>query len=82
MYKHLTRVAPVLTKGKGSWPSVLEGSTCADSTTLENSKKKKKRQQKPRKFKKQNLTLASAGNYLHTIYIVLTFIALTVDWVL
>ena len=42
-------------------------------------KKKKKQQQKPRKFKKQNLTLARAGNYLHTIYIVFTFIALTVD---
>ena len=78
MYERLTRVAPVLTKGKGSWPSVLEGSTCADSTTLENSKKKTK-QQKPRKFKKQNLTLPRAGNCLHTIYTVFTFIALTVD---
>ena len=55
MYEHLTRVAPVLTKGKGSWPSVLEGSTCADSTTLENSKKKKKKTTKTQKVQKAKL---------------------------
>lgn len=72
MYERLTRVAPVLTKGKGSWPSVLEGSTCADSTTLENSKKKKKTT-KTQKVQKAKLDFTKGWQLftynLHCIYI-------------
>ena len=73
MYEHLTRVAPVLTKGKGSWPSVLEGSTCADSTTLENSKKKKKKTTNTQKVQKAKLDFTKCWQLftynLHCTYI-------------